>query len=304
MASYVLIVGESDDLHVSAVVEALRTRDSQATVVGAGLLSISRVSLVDRELLVDGVPVRATRGWLRRVAPAGWRSGLRVDTHDWAVRSAWAATVMSWLEGNQITWLTPIRTLIAAESKQSQMAVARDLGIEVPRSLVSNSVKDVIETLGEDVICKPVGPGVFVDADGIPLHVPTTRVRVGGLDSAVVRAAPFFFQEFVQAAAHFRVPYVDERVWACRLDADGLPVDWRESAIAHESFVASSDLEMEEATARLCRAMGVGYASADWILDIRGRRVFLDLNPAGQWLFLPAVVADAVTEKIADWLGS
>lgn len=51
--------------------------------------------------------------------------------------------------------------------------------------------------------------------------------------------------------------------------------------------------------ARVCR---VGYSSQDWMADHDGHWWFLDLNPAGQWLFLPAQVADRVTQGLADWL--
>jgi hypothetical protein len=51
----------------------------------------------------------------------------------------------------------------------------------------------------------------------------------------------------------------------------------------------------------LSAALGVGYSSQDWIEDVDGAHYFLDLNPGGQWLFLP--FADEVTAAIADWLG-
>jgi hypothetical protein len=48
--------------------------------------------------------------------------------------------------------------------------------------------------------------------------------------------------------------------------------------------------------------MGAGFTSQDWIETDRGEHVFLDLNPAGQWLFLPEQVSDSATRAIADFL--
>jgi hypothetical protein len=45
--------------------------------------------------------------------------------------------------------------------------------------------------------------------------------------------------------------------------------------------------------------MGVAYSSQDWIDDGAPEPAFIDLNPAGQWLFLPESIAGAVTEAIA-----
>ena len=46
--------------------------------------------------------------------------------------------------------------------------------------------------------------------------------------------------------------------------------------------------------------MNLGYSSQDWIES--DDMVFVDLNPAGQWLFLPSAVADAVSATIASHL--
>jgi hypothetical protein len=52
---------------------------------------------------------------------------------------------------------------------------------------------------------------------------------------------------------------------------------------------------------RLAAALGVGYTSQDWI-DDGDRVVFIDLNPGGQWLFLPPEVARPATAAIAKHL--
>lgn len=47
--------------------------------------------------------------------------------------------------------------------------------------------------------------------------------------------------------------------------------------------------------------MNVGYSSQDWVETGAGK-YFLDLNPSGQWLFLPAPVSVEVTNALAAWL--
>jgi hypothetical protein len=48
----------------------------------------------------------------------------------------------------------------------------------------------------------------------------------------------------------------------------------------------------------------VGYSSQDWIVTATGVSHFIDLNPAGQWLFLPNPGAREITDAIAEWLSS
>lgn len=39
----------------------------------------------------------------------------------------------------------------------------------------------------------------------------------------------------------------------------------------------------------------------DWMVDDDGP-VFTDINPGGQWLFLPSGVAMPATQTLAEWL--
>jgi hypothetical protein len=51
----------------------------------------------------------------------------------------------------------------------------------------------------------------------------------------------------------------------------------------------------------LATTLRAGFTSQDWIVDDAGP-AFLDLNPGGQWLFLPHEVSAPATAALADWL--
>ena len=85
-------------------------------------------------------------------------------------------------------------------------------------------------------------------------------------------------------------------------DAADLPLDWRADEGAHSSFRPGSYPAIGDRAVALAARLGVGYSSQDWIIDSAGNSTFLDLNPAGQWLFLPEQTACAVTGAIAGWL--
>jgi hypothetical protein len=106
----------------------------------------------------------------------------------------------------------------------------------------------------------------------------------------------------VPAVAHARVVTVCDKAFLARLTAAGLPIDWRQDAVAHKSFVPFWDEELAEEAVALAAACRVGYSSQDWIQDRGGRWWFIDLNPGGQWLFLPPPVSDSITQAMAGWL--
>jgi hypothetical protein len=103
------------------------------------------------------------------------------------------------------------------------------------------------------------------------------------------------------AERHLRVVTVNKRVWACELKAGALPLDWRKDEDAHHSFVPTHDEGVESSALAIAAAASLGYSSQDWIIQ-SGTAYFVDLNPAGQWLFLPEPVASEVSVEIASWL--
>lgn len=103
------------------------------------------------------------------------------------------------------------------------------------------------------------------------------------------------------ADRHLRVVTVKDRAWAFELDAAGVELDWRLTEEAHHSFVAAQEPEVARQALALAAKRKVGYSSQDWIVA-GGEVYFVDLNPAGQWLFLPESDVTEITESIAAWL--
>ena len=72
---------------------------------------------------------------------------------------------------------------------------------------------------------------------------------------------------------------------------------------AHRAFTTEPAPQFVHSLASTAaEQLGVGYSAQDWIQDADGTWWFVDLNPAGQWLFLPNKVAEQVTAAIASLL--
>jgi hypothetical protein len=300
-----IIIGSAEDEHALSVAAEVRSLSIEPIFVDAAVLESIPYSLSRGELTLrlPGGAVRArldssSRGWIRRLAPPHWRRAVVSGSRDAAIRGAWMSLVTAVAGADEVSWLTPLGRLFLCENKVRQNLAAERLGIATPDSAVVSNREYIPSRLGDMLVVKPLGSAAFTDTAGVEQVVWTHEMtresplleRLGG--------APFLVQKRLLATRHLRVVTVERRSWACALDATDLPLDWRPHDDAHMAFIATSEPSVEGEAVRLAEDLGLGYSSQDWIVSSSGA-YFLDLNPAGQWLFLPDAVATEVTKAIA-----
>lgn len=287
-----VIVGDLADPHVAAVVGAAQSRGSRTAVFDAASLASQPWDWKNGQFRLAGAALSG-RGWIRRLHPADWQTGTRLGSLEAAEATAWLQMLAGVVRSAEVVWLTPLDPAVAAENKLVQDVVARRVGVAVPGTTIATRAPTT------DCVVKPLGPGHFVDATGAPWAVPALRVTPEM--RTALPSAPFLWQEPLSAVRHLRIVTVGSRAWCAALDAEDLPLDWRRDEDAHFSFQVISHVDAAHDAVRMAGAMGVGYSSQDWLETAHGL-YFLDLNPSGQWLFLPGRIADQVTHALADWL--
>ena len=204
-------------------------------------------------------------------------------------------------EDADIAWLSSYQQLVGTESKLLQARYASRLGITVPATVIASRVADIPAAFGDRLVIKPLGVGHFTEPDGEAMVVFARELDRSDPRLEALCRAPFIVQARVRASRHLRVVTVGTAVWVCGLDAAGLPLDWRDSAASHDAFRPVDLPIVGRQAVALAEALDVGYSSQDWI-DTGDEAVFVDLNPAGQWLFLPEPVRSQVSAAIAGFL--
>ena len=303
MAQRPLLVGNESDAHLRTVANRLRERDVEPVVFDADTLAQVSYALSPHGLVIDGVViVDGGRAWLRRAAPNRWSSGDRVGSvADVSFRARVRLIAAIARLGNR-EWVTGIDALQAAEDRIHQLAVASRLGIATPPTIVSSNPSEIERSLGADAVIKPLATGAFVNAEGEPRAVHTTPLTADLLASGDFGAAPFVAQARIDVRQHLRVVTAGCIVTTAALEADMWPLDWRVAGEGHPSWPRHESPDVEAQAVRLAAELRVGYSSQDWLVPVSGPPMFIDLNPAGQWMFLPHDVAEPITEHIVNFL--
>ena len=193
-----------------------------------------------------------------------------------------------------------------AENKQLQLQVARELGLDTPRTLTTNdpaAVRDFAKTCDSGIVTKMLSSFAIFD-DGRELVVFTNPVKPEDLaDLSGLSLCPATFQELLHKSLEIRVTVVGRRVMSASIDSQAYDRgvhDWRRDGVRmlQDWQPYQLPLQVEEKILRLMDYFSLNYGAIDIILTPDNRHVFLELNPSGEffWLDRPPVlpISDAI----------
>jgi glutathione synthase/RimK-type ligase-like ATP-grasp enzyme len=208
-----------------------------------------------------------------------------------------------------------------AEHKPLQLKLARALGLEVPRTLMTNEPQAVRAFAAScprgEVVTKMMASFAVYGERGEEQVVFTTPLGARELeDLEGLDLCPMTFQEHVAKALELRVTVVGSQVMAASIDSQALPGarnDWRREGVtlinAWRPYTLPDSVQAQ--VLEMMEALGLNYGAFDFIVTPEGRHVFLEVNPAGEFMWLarhpglPIVeaLADVLTGRVARRLG-
>ena len=249
--------------------------------------------------------------WYRRFAPAA-----RIPkTIEPQIREAsigeTRATILGMIASLRAFHLDSRINVEQAKHKQLQLQVARELGLEVPRTLTTNNPERVLTFAQEcsgDIITKMLSSFAVYDSQGQEQVVFTNPVKAEDLDDlAGLRFCPMTFQEQIPKALELRTTIVGQQIFTASIDSQRLrraTSDWRRQGIALLKQWQHYQLPqtIETKLLKLMNYFGLNYGAIDLILTPDERYVFLEVNPVGEFFWLELYAGLPISQAIADSL--
>jgi MvdD family ATP-grasp ribosomal peptide maturase len=317
----ILIITRSDDNQsVDSVIKAIKDRGSRAfrfdtdrfptevRLIAEYLKGSERLRLISAEGELDLRTVTAI--WHRRLEIGG-QIPMSIDPQ---LRMASIGeshrTVKGMLDSLKAFRMDPEPVIRRAENKQAQLQVARELGMDTPKTLITNDPEAVRAFYREckDTMVTKMLSSFAVYEEGVEKVVFTNLVSREDLaDLKGLDLCPMTFQEQLPKALEMRTTVVGDRVFTASIDSQVSPLaqhDWRKDGAAllknWERFELPRSLEKK--ILRLMDYFGLNYGALDFILTPDGRYVFLEVNPAGEFFWLEDHPGLPISPAIADVL--
>jgi len=302
----ILIVSPPDNPHVDKVASFLK-RPFVVFDNGWFPASSSLIATFNREAerllltLPDGSAVDLAEVgavWHRRISAMALDPELRDET----------AKLFAWSESNEAQlglwyslhcyWMNPPPADEISQRKLRQLQLARSLELPIPETLITNDPQaarafieesaphEVVRKAFRNIVQAPRETSIVTEAD------------MALIDT--VRFAPVIFQRFVPAELDLRVTIVDDEIFATAIrSSPARRADYRLGVGEAEVFPYDLPDDVGEKLLALMRAFDLRYGGIDLRVTPEGEHVFLEVNPAGEYLFVSERTGQPIPQAIA-----
>jgi glutathione synthase/RimK-type ligase-like ATP-grasp enzyme len=311
----IAVVSFPEDPHAQRVMEHLRDAGQEVFLLDLAELPDRATLTVDYdhghgrtiELARDGQPLLDLAG----VTAIWWRRPQSVDPSTVTDPEVRLFTMNEWQEAINglwqlldVRWVNdPVRDDVAAR-KPLQLRVATGVGLRVPRTLITSDPTRAAAFIATEGVGNTIFKS-FSCTHAIWRETRLVRDDVLALLDAV-RLAPVIFQEYVPADVDLRVTVVGERLFPAAIHSQDTdyPVDFRMSLGQALVEPATLPAEVEEALLALMQRLGLAYGAIDLRRTPEGEHVFLEVNTAGEFLFIEERTGQAIARALADLLAT
>jgi len=313
-----LVLTNSADSHADLVIECLRRR-------GVPCVRLNTADFPQRAALtsvIEGVACRLTLQkdarvdldavrtvWWRHPEPPLMPTDDATDAQLSRNESWWALGALWYLLGDR-RWVSPYPAFSASRHKPYQLHAASAVGLEVPRTLVTNdpdAVPEFFESCGGHMIYKACETTRRVDAAGRRSALFTAPVQRADMARVrgTVKLAPCIFQEYVPKRSEVRVTIVGRRLFAAEIhprQGETMLCDWRLDSSRVRCEPCRLDENVERRLLSLMDRLGLVFGCIDLVRRPDNRLVFLEVNPVGQWYWVEQATGMPILDSMIELL--
>jgi glutathione synthase/RimK-type ligase-like ATP-grasp enzyme len=163
-------------------------------------------------------------------------------------------------------------------------------------------VREFIAQSKNEIVYKTLSQSLHTEAGKSLFTSIVTEDALANLD--LIQLTPGIFQQLVPKAYELRATVVGPRIFSARIDSQSraeTKIDWR-----HLPFEADAAVDLppdiEGKIHAFMKAFGLVYGAFDFIVTPEGRHVFLEVNPAGQYMWIESKLRLPITAALADAL--
>ena len=215
----------------------------------------------------------------------------------------------SWLESLQllpeVLWINHPQANDAMESKIRQLLLAKEVGFDIPETLITNDpnlVRSFFRKNQNKMVAKALYSPLIED-ENQDYFIFSNRVNSLPIEAEdEIEISPTIYQQELIPKVDYRITVIGNYVYSVKITNKkdkGLSHDWR---IEKEDLVFKQ-VKLPSRLEQLCRnyvkQSGLIFGAIDLIKN-NGRYIFLEINPNGEWGWLQKPHGVPIAESLCN----
>ena len=313
---HVLLVTERYDPTADLIIAELRRRELPCVrwnldqfPVGSVLSYAASNERFAAHIIVDGRRLDladVASIWWRGFQPTGLPDTVLGEQRKFAIMESRLALMALMRVGNFL-WINHPEHERIADFKPAQLCVAREVGFDIPPTIITNNPDDVrefLKHLQNPAIYKTLSQPINMEPGKVVFTGKLTEKELSKLEA--IRLSPGIFQAHVAKAYEVRTTVVGSRIFSAKINSQSearTSTDWRRAPFDVSYDVIDLPSDIEETIHAFMTSFRIVYGAFDFIVTPEGRYVFLEVNPAGQYMWIESATGLEITSALADKLG-
>lgn len=314
----ILILSDRNDVHADRVENILKHKSERYFRLNLDVESLKKTkttfdgtswNIIQKKIAVNTDDINAV--WARRVYVELLLEERAIVNSDFQIwKGEWNKTLLgiyAFLEGKN--WLNFYRDSYYAENKYRQFQVAKNIGMEIPEFVSSNSKRDLkkFTKSHDEVVLKLMNQDIYKTDEGDFKGIYVNKISPGLLDKfGPTGENPVTLQEYIRKSYEVRYTVVGGDHFVCKIESQKSEIsktDWRRYDLQNTPYSKiNPPLNIQNKVGEFLTFFNLRYGAFDFIVTPENKWYFLELNSMGQYLWVEDLSGLQISESIADWL--
>jgi hypothetical protein len=205
-------------------------------------------------------------------------------------------------------WINDIYAIREAENKVFQLRLAKQIGFEIPESIVTSIPEKASRFIDfhEECIVKPLKTGLIEDTNSQKYIFTTQLTKNDIFPLERIKYCPTLIQRKIDKAYDIRVTVVGDKIFPARINSqvyEETKVDWRRGdRIDLRYDILELHRSINEMCILLTKSLKLHFSAIDLVMDNNGKIFFLEINPNGQWAWIEKRLGYDISGEIINLL--
>ena len=253
---------------------------------------------------LEGNEYLIEKGKLKSVffrAPVFIRNNKTYPVADQLYRSQWSSFIRNLIVFSEARWLNHPVATYRSENKLLQLELAKNIGFEVPETIVSNDTSELIDD--ENYVVKALDTPLFYE-NGMEMFTYSTIASGREVKKSSLRDAPVIIQKCLCDKIDYRVTVIGNKIYSASITKDGKGIegDWRKTKKEDLKYTFSEiPFIVKSMIFKLMNELGLSFGGVD-LAFCDEKFYFIEINPTGEWGWLVSTIGFDIHKSIVEWM--